>query len=234
MRVEQIGDCTLYLGDCLEVLPTLEAGSVDAVVTDPPFFTPATHYQSRVGWARRWSDMSVLSTWWGVICEALRKTISDNGHVLTFCNADSYPAFYPPMFNLWDKLVCLVWDKDRPGLGRVWRHQHELIIAARNSGAYEPKDGRLRADVLRCKATLSRNREHPVEKPPEMLAELITACTPEGGTVLDPFMGSGTTGVACVQTGRKFIGIEIDEGYFEIACKRIREAQMQPRLEAIA
>lgn len=217
----------LRLGDCLEVLKTLPDGCVDAVVTDPPFFTPATHYQSRIGWARRWADMSVLSTWWDVIAAELRRVAADRGHVLAFCNADSYPAFYPPMFNRWDKLVCLVWDKERPGLGRVWRHQHELVIAARNKGAYEPNDGHLRSDVIRHKASLSRDREHPVEKPPEMLAELITACTPEGATVLDPFMGSGTTGVACVQTGRSFIGVEIDPTYFAIAERRIAEARAQ-------
>lgn len=72
---------------------------------------------------------------------------------------------------------------------------------------------------------------HPTEKPVPVLLRLAEMLTKDGGTVLDPFMGSGTTGVACVQTGRRFIGIEIDEGYFEIAKQRISEAQMQPRLE---
>lgn len=72
---------------------------------------------------------------------------------------------------------------------------------------------------------------HPSQKPIALLKELIEKYTHEGDTILDPFMGSGTTGVACVQTGRNFIGIEIDEGYFKIAERRIKDAEMQPRLE---
>jgi len=224
----QIGDAVLYCADCLEVLPTL--AQVDAVIADPPFFCPATHYQSRVKWQRKWADMSILTTWWSVVCDELVRVTSQSGHVLTFCNADSYAAFYPAMYERFDKLVSLVWDKQRPGLGRVWRHQHELIIAARKDGAFCPDDGICRGDVLGYKASPSRDREHPVEKPAEMLAELVRAICPIGATVLDPFMGSGTTGVACAQTGRRFIGIEIDPKYFEIACKRIEAAQAQLRL----
>ena len=75
------------------------------------------------------------------------------------------------------------------------------------------------------------NSQHPTEKPVELMKWLIETYTREGDTILDPFMGSGTTGVACVQTGRNFIGIEIDPTYFAIAEKRIKEAQQQPRLE---
>lgn len=226
-------DIKLYCGDCLEVLKTIDAKSIDAVVTDPPFFTPATHYQSRVKWQRKWADMMVLVHWWGLICDALLKVTKENGHVLAFCNADSYPAFYPSMYDRWEKIVNLVWDKDRPGLGRIWRHSHELIIAARNSGSYEVNDGKLRSDVIRNKATLSRKREHPVEKPPEMISEIISAVCPSSGYVLDPFMGSGTTGIACIQTGRNFIGIEIDKNYFDIAQKRIQEAQQKLMLPGL-
>jgi len=196
---------------------------VDAIVTDPPFFAPATHYQSRVNWGRKWADMSILTQWWGLVCDTLARVLRPEGHCLAFCNADSYPAFYPAMYNRWDKLVSLVWDKERPGLGRLWRHQHELIIAARNKGAYCLKDGRLRRDVLRHKATLSRNREHPVQKPVALLQELVVATTPPGGIVLDPFVGSGSTCLAARADGRHFVGIEKNHDYCEIARKRLRE-----------
>lgn len=214
----------LRLGDCLELLPGIATASVDAIVTDPPFFCPATHYQSRVKYQRKFSDIKLLEQWWSLMCSELARVQKPNGHTLVFCNADSYPAFYPAMYNRWDKLTCLVWDKDRPGLGRIFRHQHELIIAARNSGAYEPNDGRLRPDVLRFKATLSRDRDHPVQKPVALLATLIEAVTPLDGVVLDPFMGSGTTGEAAQSIGRGFIGIELDEPYMAIAQARIEKA----------
>lgn len=72
---------------------------------------------------------------------------------------------------------------------------------------------------------------HPTEKPVTLVCQLIKDFSDNGDLVIDPFMGSGTTGVACVQMGRKFIGIEIDPGYFEIACKRIEAAQRQTRMD---
>ncbi|MBH8600508.1 site-specific DNA-methyltransferase [Thermoactinomyces sp. CICC 23799] len=209
-------------GDCLEELKKLPDNSIDSIITDPPFFCPATHYQSRVNWGRKWSDMSVLEHWWRLICDNLRRVLKPTGHIIVFCNSDSYPAFYPPMFNRWDKLVCLVWDKERVGLGRIWRHQHELIIAGRNKGAYEPNDGVLRSDILRFKATKSKDRKHPVEKPVELLAELIKATTPPGGIVLDPFAGSGSTLVAAKREGFNYVGIEKEAEYVKIANERLK------------
>ena len=220
-------------GDCLEVMRKMSGGCVNSIITDPPFFAPATHYQSRVGWDRKWSDMSILTHWWGLMCDEFKRIVKPEGHVLTFCNADSYPAFYPAMYNRWSKLVSLVWDKDRPGLGRIFRHQHELILAARNAGAWEPNDGKLRADVLRFKATLSRHRKHPVEKPEEMLKVLVEATCPKSGVVFDPFAGSGTTLSAALLVDRQFIGIEKEEKYVDIARKRMAEHQQQLTFEAI-
>jgi site-specific DNA-methyltransferase (adenine-specific) len=213
-----IGDCRLIRADCMEVLPTL--GIVDAVVTDPPFFTPAVHYQSRVKHARSWGDMSILESWWGNVSALLAKNCP-RGHVFVFCNGDSYPAFYKAMFPNWEKLKSMVWDKGHVGLGRIFRNQHELIIWARSEGHFVPGDGRLRADVLYATATQSDDREHPVEKPAELMEQLVSV---SAGGVVDPFMGSGTTGEACIQAGRKFIGIEIEPRYFDIACRRIEDA----------
>lgn len=221
-RIETIGSATLYLGDCREIFPSIK--TVDSIVTDPPFFTPAVHYQSRVKHARSWGDMSILETWWGGMSEDMAR-VCPLGHVFVFCNGDSYPAFYKAMFPKWEKLKCMVWDKGHVGLGRIFRNQHELIIWARSEGHYVPDDGKLRADVLSASATLSADREHPVEKPPELLKQLVEVSR---GNVLDPFMGSGSTGVAAAKLGRAFIGIEIDPNYFDIACRRIEDTAKQP------
>lgn len=224
VRTETIGDATLYCGDCAEVMPLIR--SVSAVVTDPPFFTPAVHYQSRVKVARSWGDMSILESWWGSIASELAR-VCPRGHVFVFCDGGSYPAFYKAMFPHWEKLKSMVWDKGHVGLGRIFRNQHELIIWARSEGHFVKDDGVLRADVLSAKATPSSDRKHPVEKPPALLEQLVQV---SDGVVLDPFMGSGTTGVSCVNRRLPFIGVEIDERYFDIACKRIEEAYKQPRL----
>ena len=85
------------------------------------------------------------------------------------------------------------------------------------------------AGCYRVKSVNTKNKHHQTEKPVELLENLLAIC-PAGGVALDPFMGSGSTGVACINTGRKFIGIELDPGYFEVAKQRIEEAQAQARL----
>lgn len=224
MREEIIGRARLILGDCRDILPTLP--KVDAVVTDPPFFTPAVHYQSRVKYARSWGDMSILESWWAGVSGELAR-VCPRGHVFVFCNGDSFPAFYKAMFPHWEKLKAMVWDKGHVGLGRIFRNQHELIIWARSEGHFVVEDGKLRADVIKSRATPSSDREHPVEKPVDLLSQLTEV---SAGSVLDPFMGSGSTGAAAVAQGRDFIGCEIDPHYFDIACRRIEDAQRQKDL----
>jgi len=210
---------TIYHGDCMDILPELDP--VDLVLTDPPFFLPADHFQSRVKWQRSWGDVSVLGVFWSVILDTVK--LKNTGHFLSFCNADSYPVFYPEMYRRFDKIKCLVWDKGHVGLGRIWRHQHELIIAARYRESFVNINGKLFSDVIKKNATPSTDRDHPVEKPCGVFLPLIEPVTPKDGMVLDPFMGSGTTLVAAKQLGRKAIGIEIEEKYCEVAVKRLAQ-----------
>ena len=210
---------TIYHGDCREVLPQLSK-RVDLVLTDPPFFMPATHYQSRVKWQKSWADTSILATFWATVLELSIPRLRETGHFLTFCNGDSYPVFYPEMYRRFDFLKSLVWDKGHVGLGRVWRNQHELIIAARWQEVWFADDKVLRSDVLRFDATPSLDRQHPVEKPESLLRALLEPTTEPGGTVLDPFMGSGSTLYAAKQTGRTAIGVEAEERYCEVAARR--------------
>lgn len=203
----------LVRANCLDVFAEMPPASLDAIVADPPFFMPAVHYSSRVEWGRKWTDALVLSDWWRMVVRAAIPALKPTGHFVVFCSRASYAAFYPTMFEEFGSATCLVWDKTRPGLGWHFRYQHELIIHGHNAGAYRPDDGKLRVDVLKHPATLSRNRKHPVEKPVALLRELIEGCCPPGGVVCDPFMGSGTTGVAAIEAGRLFVGIEADADY---------------------
>jgi len=225
---------TLYRGDCLDVLKTLDAGSVDAVVTDPPYFLPATHYNTRSGGtARSLSDLSILNHYFRDFFEVVRRVLKPDGFLYCFCDGQSYPVFYVTAYPHFKRLRPIVWDKGVSINGYSWRHQHELILfcESENSPAVPTGDG----DVLKCRAVPISDREHLAQKPIELLARLIDKTTPKGGTVIDPFMGSGATGLAAVSVERDFIGCEIDPGYFAIAEKRIAEAQMQmPLLEVTA
>jgi site-specific DNA-methyltransferase (adenine-specific) len=174
-----------------------------------------------------WGDTSILSLFWREITSAYVQTMKRSSHAIIFCNHESYPVFYPVMYNKFSYLKCLIWDKGHVGLGRIWRNQHELMIAARWGDAFEARNGKLRADVLKHTATPPKKRDHPVEKPPSLLADLILPTTPKDGLILDPFMGSGTTLVAAKELGRRAIGIEIEEKYCEIAVRRLQQEVLE-------
>ncbi len=218
MRVEQIGDCVLYLGDCLDVLPTLAAGSVDAVVTDPP-------YNSGVKYASYSDDLPLDEYWsWLVRCIDEMRRIS-KGIVIIKHSAFKMGDW---LTNI-GKCRPVIWYKPFSSgyrLNGFATHFEPLWVVQGKTVAWSK-------DVLIHNAGAC-NREksagHPAQMPESLARELVSVCAAEGATVLDPFMGSGTTGVACVQTGRKFIGIEIDPTYFDIACRRIAAAYEQPRL----
>lgn len=206
---EVIGDCVLYRADCLEVLPTL--GPVDAVVTDPPY-----------GIGDKWDRAGGFGTCGG------RLWTGDSG----WDNETSEPALAAAMersggvaivwggnyYALPPSRGYLVWDKMQTGFSLAdseWAWVSEPIT---------PKTFRYARAQL-----ASEGKEHPTQKP----LPLMTWCLgflPDAKTILDPFMGSGTTLVACQKLGRHGIGIEIDPEYFEIACRRVEEAARQPDL----
>lgn len=208
----------IFHGDCRDVT----VSNVDAIVTDPPFFMPADHYQSRVKWQRSWGDVSILGTFWRATLAVLVPSLLPTGHFITFCNGDSYSVFYPEMYCHFDTLKSLVWDRGEVGLGRIWRHRHELMIAARWRESFVDIRGRLWEDVIQVDAIPTKEREHPIDKPRGLLQVLIEPITPDDGLILDPFMGGGSTLLAARDLGRRAIGIEIEERYCEVAANRLR------------
>jgi len=239
-----VSEIQLHLGDCLEVLPTLDAGSVDAVITDPPYASGArrdAQRQVRGAMLRSLDDADWFShdamTSWGYawflrgVLNQLRPKLKAGSHLYVFSDWRQTPNVYAMLESCGYRVNhCLVWAKTHFGMGSYWRNQHEHIIFA-SAGQPRGMLNRGMGSVLTAKAVSSASRVHPTEKPAELLQRIIAAIP--GDTILDPFMGSGTTGVACVKTGRNFIGIEIDPDYYAIAEKRIAEAQMQPRLEGL-
>lgn len=207
-RKEVIGDCTLYLGDCREVLPAL--GKVDAVVTDPPY---GMAFQSNY----RTQKHAAIANDRGIESLLFACGLQPSHSAYVFCRWDNLADIPKPR-------SLVTWVKNNWSMGDLdHEHARQTEIAAFYPGPdhFFPK-GRPQ-DVIRAPRT--GNNHHPTEKPEQLMRAFVEWTS---GTILDPFMGSGTTGVACVKLGRKFIGIEIDEGYFDIACKRIREAYAQP------
>jgi DNA modification methylase len=213
LRVETIGDAQLYLGDCREILPTL--GKVDAAVTDPPY---GISHSSNYG-----------ASW--------QRTQIANDHDTS--TRDAILSLLPArglVFGSWKKPkpagthTVLIWDKgDAAGMGDLsvpWKPNHEEIYVIGKGFVGERGPGILRHINITWEML---GREHPHAKPVSLMCDLIRKC-PQDWTIADPFMGSGTTGVACAKLGRKFIGIEIEPKYFDIACRRIEAAYKQPDL----
>lgn len=212
-----MSDCRLILGDCLEVLRTLGPGSVDAVVTDPPYGIALSDHDPV------FSRRKLSATIAGDACQSV------GAAVLGWAQEEGLPtvAFaspYKPWPGRWRNL--LVWDKG-PAVGRggdpakCWKRTWELIQVTRNN---KLRRGRGEA-VIREHVSPAHYTMHPAAKPVRLMVTLIEQLTRPGDTVLDPFMGSGTTGVACVQSGRRFVGVEIDPAYFAVAERRVVEAR---------
>ncbi len=213
--VVTIGDCTLYHGDCREVLPTLAPGSVDAVVTDPPY--GVSHKPKALGQGATWQGESIANDEDTSVRDVV---LSQFKNVAAFGGWRRKPV---------DKAhTAFVWNKGAAAGGMNfharWRTNWELCFIKGNiwnSGSMDL--GIVNGHEITTWQTLAGGKLHPHEKPISLM-EYIVARAPDANCILDPFMGSGTTGAACVRLGRKFIGIEIEKRYFDIACERIEKA----------
>jgi len=217
----------IYNMDCIEGMRSLDPASIDCILTDPPFAVPASHYQSRAKsrWKNKYADFSILEFFWDAVLKEMVRVLKPTGHLFVFCNGESYPVFYVPIFEKFAHAHSLVWDKGRPGFGRGFRRQHELIIWGRNEGSYLADDGKAKGDVLKYSPISQAVREHPVEKPEALMIDLLTPTTPKGGVVLDPFCGSGTALTAAKKLNMHFIGFDLDADYCETTKKRVLAAK---------
>lgn len=206
IREERIGDCRLIQGDCLEVMPSL--GKVDAVVTDPPYgIASKWRGGSGHGWGNARAQTDKRNKWDEEpldrdACDALIRA----GKSCIIWGGNYFPL---PPSRCW-----LVWNKPERNFTLA-----EAELAWTNIDSVVRVIDANRSDP---------DRMHPTQKPVSVMEFSISKS--KGKSILDPFMGSGTTLVACAKLGRKGIGIELDPEYFDIACKRVEEAYRQPDL----
>jgi len=207
IRVEQIGAATLYCGDCREILPTLD--KVDAVVTDPPYGLKTGKQKCGGSKSRDWGAQD-----WDVeICQEAVDMAIAAGEVAIVWGGNYYTL--PPTRG-W-----FAWDKCQPD---AWYSTAHFELAWTNMD----RNAR-RWRMSQVEAYSKMEKAHPSQKPVGLMRWTLQQI-PKAETILDPFMGSGSTGVAAMRDGRQFIGIEREPDYFDIACKRIEDAQAQADL----
>jgi DNA modification methylase len=226
MHVEKIGLATLYLGDCREIIGELEARSVAAVITDPPYgINTKSDGSAKLS---PWADLCNAAFWYADWLTSCRRLVGADGCVWSFLNWRSIPTFQKAACDMrWSIESLLVWDKEwiGPGGMRGLRPSYEMV--ALFAGEDFSIEDRGLPDVRRAKWSSIKPHGHPAEKPEDLISWLVQISTKPGGVVVDPFMGSGTTGAAAVKVHRPFVGVEMDPGWFDIACRRIEEAQRQ-------
>lgn len=230
-----MNDFQMWRGDCLEHARQIETASVDAIVTDPPF-SSGTRREGAKGVRKSMNRGEASAEWFGTdslttngfvwlmrsCAVEWQRVLKPGGHALVFIDWRMMPALAGAIESADLRHAgLLVWDKTYFGMGSCFRNQHELILHF-TKGVGGAPSRRDMGNVLSHKPV--RNGVHPTEKPIPLLSDLLSVVTQPGAVVLDPFTGSGATGVACANTGRRFIGIERDENYFAIADKRVREA----------
>lgn len=206
----QIKNSTLYLGDCAEILPTLQ--NIDSVVTDPPY---GMSFQSNF---RLVKHLKIAND----------ETPELANEVINWAIENANHSIYA--FGRWDNLYnypkpksLITWVKNNWSMGDL-KHEHarQTEVAFFYNGKNHNFPKKRPTDVVNFART--NNENHPTEKPVGLM-EIFIDWT--DGIVLDPFMGSGTTGVACAKMGRPFIGIEKEAKYFDIACERIEKIYSQ-------
>jgi site-specific DNA-methyltransferase (adenine-specific) len=211
-----MSDMKLYQGDCLEIMPQLPAGSVDMILCDLPYAEVNRTSNGLRNLDKGAADLLTFS-----LAKALTESLRVcKGSLYLFCGIEQVSEIRRTLRIAGLSTRLGIWEKTNPSPmngQRVWLSGIECCIFGKKANA--TFNEHCKNSVWRFPT--ARSKLHPTMKPLRLMEYLIKASSKEGDTILDFCMGSGTTGVACKNLGRRFIGIEQDEGYFKVACERI-------------
>lgn len=219
----------IYCMDCLEGLKKIPDKSVDLIVTDPPYginFIPQrTASKERLGENPIENDEKLGKEWvvWFMpICKEIFRTLKDGGVAYFFSGFNPYYYYYSCLLECGFEIKAnIIWVKNNFGIGYHFRRQYEQVLVGFKGKVQVPK--KAMSDVIFEKKVNGIALLHSCQKPEKLIQVLTKQYSIEGDIILDPFMGSGTTAVACKQLGRKFIGFEISPEYCKIAEKRLAQ-----------
>ena len=213
----------LMQGDCLERMKEIPSGSVDMVLTDPPYGMNLTPQRVTGKFHGKKIENDNQLGWSDEFFAECFRLLPKVGAAMVFCSHHCVAEFILSARSAGFTIKnMMIWDKGQFGIGGNWRPQHELVLLC-TKGRFVTRSNSL-STIMRFKKVHHSKSQHPTQKPVDMLVEMIEQPDYSPEIILDPFMGSGSTGVACANTGRKFIGIELDLNYFNIALERIEAA----------
>jgi site-specific DNA-methyltransferase (adenine-specific) len=211
---------TLLNGDCQELLDDLEENSIDILYTDPPYIPPE-HSKTLTRYRKTLSEMGVLESFYKQFIKKIDRVLKDDGIVILFCNCDAYPMFYIHLYPYVKKMRCFIWDKISCSLGFTFRHQHEMLLCGERPNMKPIKCGT--GDVFKYKVVRAKDKDHPAQKPVDLHTHILSNILKkraEAGAdtvVLDPFMGTGSIGLACKELGCDYIGMELEKDFYDKA-----------------
>ncbi len=205
--------------DCLEGMDRIPDGAVDCIITDPPYCVGV----SSNGVKSSWSDHSLIKPFFEKLFSEFERVMKAGASVFVHTDWRTYPILYPLFVEKFAMRNLIVWDYEYIKCGNFYRYSHELIMFGTKGKATRRFVANER-DVWRLPCYKVPGREHPSQKPVALVEKMIVDNTDEGAVVFDPFMGSGTTAVAAINTGRHFIGFELNQTYVDVCNRRIEEA----------
>ena len=215
-----MAETRLLLGDCVDLLPEIKSSSIDLIIIDPPYSTPIVTAFGREQ-VKNFGDLSLQAGYFKMLKLQFERVLKPDGRVFIFCDDKYYPVLFA-IFYTWQNINLVIWDKGKIGMGNPFRKQHELLFYANRSAFDYNRTERITHYPSIMKYAPVNEKLHGAQKPVKLLKDLILGFSNEGDTVLDCFMGSGSTGVACQETNRNFIGMEITQEYYEMAEFRLQ------------
>lgn len=217
----------IYNEDCLEGMKRIPGNTVDLVVTDPPYCIGTTSN----GQKGSWTDNNLIRPFFDAYFRELKRVCKEKSELYIDTDWRTYPFLYPIMQKYFNIKNLIVWDYEWIKAGSHYRFSHEFIIYA-IQGDVKRRFSASERDVWRIKPInfTSKEKLHNAQKPLDLAQKMIVNSSNEGDVILDTFMGSGTTAIACINTNRNYIGFEIDENYYQTALRRIEDLHVEPKL----
>lgn len=217
----------IYNEDCLEGMKRIPDNTVDLVVTDPPYCIGTTSN----GQKGSWTDNNLIRPFFDAYFRDLKRVCKEKSELYINTDWRTYPFLYPIMQKYFNIKNLIVWDYEWMKAGSHYRFSHEFIIHA-IQGDVKRKFSASERDVWRIRPInfTSKEKLHNAQKPLELVQKMIVNSSNKGDIILDTFMGSGTTAIACIENNRNYIGFEIDENYYQTALRRIEDLHVMPKL----